>query len=65
MKKVELKVLSELMKNSKISDRELAKTIGVSQPTVTRARTRLEKNGYIQEYQQYLILLNLDMTFWQ
>jgi DNA-binding Lrp family transcriptional regulator len=43
MKKIDLKILSELMKNSKVSDRELAKKIGVSQPTVTRRRTRLEK----------------------
>ena len=50
MKQTELKVLSELMKNSKISDRELAKIVGVSQPTVTRARGRLEKAGYIKEY---------------
>jgi DNA-binding Lrp family transcriptional regulator len=38
------------MKNSKQSDRELAKKLGVSQPTVTRTRTRLEKEGYIKEY---------------
>ncbi len=37
------------MKNSKISDRQLAKLLGVSQPTVTRRRARLEKeviDGY-------------------
>ena len=50
MKDTELKLISELMKNSRKSDRELAKVIGVSQPTVTRARARLEKEGYIQEY---------------
>jgi DNA-binding Lrp family transcriptional regulator len=50
MKKIEWMLLSELMKNSKNSDRELAKRIGVSQPTVTRTRTRLEKEGYIKEY---------------
>jgi DNA-binding Lrp family transcriptional regulator len=43
-------LLSELMKNSRRSDRELAKTIGVSQPTTTRLRTKLEKEGYIKEY---------------
>jgi DNA-binding Lrp family transcriptional regulator len=42
-KNIELKLISEFMKNSKRSDRELAKAIGVSQPTITRARTRLEK----------------------
>ena len=50
MKSVELKLLSELMKNSRRSDRELAKAIGSSQPTVTRTRTRLEEKGYIREY---------------
>jgi len=50
LKDVELRLISELMKNSKRSDRELAKIIGVSQPTVTRLRTRLEKTGVIREY---------------
>ncbi len=43
-------VLYELIKNSKRSDHELAKAIGVSQPTVTRLRNQLEKEGNIQEY---------------
>ncbi|NIO38282.1 winged helix-turn-helix transcriptional regulator, partial [Candidatus Bathyarchaeota archaeon] len=43
-------LLRELLKNSKRSDRELAKILGVSQPTVTRTRNRLEKNGMIQDY---------------
>jgi len=50
MKEVELKLVSELMKNSRRSDRDLAKAIGVSQPTVTRIRNKLEKEGYIREY---------------
>ncbi|NWF87116.1 winged helix-turn-helix transcriptional regulator [Candidatus Bathyarchaeota archaeon] len=50
MKEVELKLISELMKNSRRSDRDLAKAIGVSQPTVTRVRSRLEKEGYVKEY---------------
>jgi len=50
MKNVELKLISELMKNSRRSDRELARTIGVSQPTITRLRTKLEKEGYFLEY---------------
>ncbi len=33
------------MKNAKISDRQLAKCLGVSQPTVTRRRARLEKEA--------------------
>ena len=50
LKDIELKLVSELMKNSRRSDRELAKAIGVSQPTVTRTRARLEKEGVIKEY---------------
>jgi DNA-binding Lrp family transcriptional regulator len=42
MKDVELRLISELMKNSRRSDKELAKVIGVSQPTVTRIRLKLQ-----------------------
>jgi len=44
LKGIDYKILSELLKNSKMSDRKLAKKIGVSQPTVTRRRARLEKD---------------------
>jgi DNA-binding Lrp family transcriptional regulator len=50
IREIELKVLSELMKNSRVSDRELAKRLGVSQPTVSRIRNKFEKEGYIKEY---------------
>lgn len=50
LKNIELKLIAELMKNSRRSDRELAKAIGVSQPTVTRLRTKLEKEKTIREY---------------
>ena len=50
MREIEWRILSELMKNARRSDRELARLIGTSQPTVTRIRTKLEKNGYIREY---------------
>jgi DNA-binding Lrp family transcriptional regulator len=43
LKPIDYTILAALMKNSKISDRQLAKQIGVSQPTVTRRRARLEK----------------------
>lgn len=43
-----LKLLFELMKNSKRSDREIAKIIGVSQPTITRMRQRLEKTAIVE-----------------
>ena len=45
-----IQLLYEMMKNSKRSDREIAKIIGVSQPTITRMRQRLEKTGYIRDY---------------
>jgi len=50
MKDVEVRLISELMKNSRRSDRELAKAIGVSQPTVSRTIGKLQKEGKIKEY---------------
>jgi Lrp/AsnC family transcriptional regulator for asnA, asnC and gidA len=50
MKDVELRLISELMKNSRRSDRELAKAVGVSQPTVSRMIGKLQKEGKIKEY---------------
>lgn len=45
LKSIDYKILFALMRNSKISDRQLARQIGVSQPTVTRRRARLEKEA--------------------
>jgi len=45
-----MELLHELLKNSKRSDRDLAKILGLSQPTVTRMRRKLEKTGYVWEY---------------
>ncbi len=45
-----LPLLREMLKNSKKSDREIAKHLGVSQATVSRIRTRLEREGYIKTY---------------
>jgi DNA-binding Lrp family transcriptional regulator len=50
LKNAELRLISELMKNSRRSDRELAKAIGTSQPTVSRTIKKLEKEGIIKEY---------------
>ena len=47
-KNLDIKILCELMKNARTSDRELAKIIGVSQPTVTRNRWKLESNGLVE-----------------
>jgi len=39
-----------LIKNSKRSDRELAKVLGVSQATVSRMRNKLVRDGVIPEF---------------
>jgi DNA-binding Lrp family transcriptional regulator len=49
------------MKNSRRSDRELALVLGISQPTVTRLRTRLEKEGIIKEYTMNQTSASLDI----
>ena len=50
MKNRMMKLLLELLKDSKRSDREIAKVLGVSQPTVSRMRWRLEEEGVIKEF---------------
>lgn len=44
MKKRVQDVFFELMRNAKKSDRNIAKKLKISQPTVTRVRKKLEKN---------------------
>ena len=49
LKELDYKILYALMKNAKKSDREIAKALGISQPTVSRRRAFLEKeviDGY-------------------
>jgi DNA-binding Lrp family transcriptional regulator len=53
------KLLRELLKNSKQSDRKLAKTLKVSQPTITRTRHKLEKD-FIKGYTIIPNWLNTD-----
>jgi DNA-binding Lrp family transcriptional regulator len=50
-----VKLLFELIKNSKRSDRDLAKILDISQPTVTRLRKILEKEAV----RQYTVIPNL------
>jgi len=50
MRKTVRELLLELLKDSKRSDRELARVVGVSQPTVSRMRSRLVKEGIIKEF---------------
>lgn len=44
LRSIDCKLLIELMKNAKRSDREIARVLGSSQPTITRSRARLEKD---------------------
>jgi len=49
IKPADYRLVSELMRNARISDRQLAKRLGVSQPTVSRKRAFLEReliDGY-------------------
>ena len=50
MEDTELRLFSELMKNSRRSDRELSRALGISQPTVSRMIKKLEKDLVIREY---------------
>jgi DNA-binding Lrp family transcriptional regulator len=56
LKDVDYKILFELIKNSKISDRKLAQALGVSQPTVTRRRAMLEREKLLD----YTAIPNLE-----
>lgn len=46
----EKQVLFELLKDGRIPDKHIAKKIGTTQPTVTRTRQKLEREGFIQRY---------------
>jgi DNA-binding Lrp family transcriptional regulator len=48
--KEEIDFLHELIKGFRRIDRELAKVLKISQPTITRKRTGPESEGYINEY---------------
>lgn len=47
---IELRIIAELMKNSRRSDREISRALRTSQPRVSRLIKKLEKEGYIKEY---------------
>jgi DNA-binding Lrp family transcriptional regulator len=49
-KEKDLKLLLELISGARRSDRELAKALKISQPTVSRKRKDLEKEDFIREY---------------
>ena len=50
MKKTMMSLLWELVEDSKRSDRQLAKVLGVSQPTVTRMRNKLVRDGTVTQF---------------
>jgi DNA-binding Lrp family transcriptional regulator len=56
------RLLLELIKSARRSDRDLAKVMKISQPTVTRKRTALEREGLVQEY---TIIPNLEKMGYQ
>ena len=43
-------IISELTKNPRLSDRQVAKILKISQPTVTRRRNNMEKEGLLAYY---------------
>lgn len=45
-----LRLLRELLKNSRRSDRDIARLFGSSQPTISRMRNQLDKQGYVKTY---------------
>lgn len=50
MKEAAFKILTALMSNAKMSDREIGQRAGVSQPTVSRLRGKLETTRLIKGY---------------
>jgi DNA-binding Lrp family transcriptional regulator len=47
LKPIDYGIFAELVKNARLSDRQLAKILNVSQPTITRRRNELEKMGLL------------------
>ncbi|KAJ51886.1 Lrp/AsnC family leucine-responsive transcriptional regulator [Clostridium tetanomorphum] len=47
---IDIKILSELQNNSRLSIRELSKRINLSPPSVTERVRRLEESGVIENY---------------
>lgn len=59
----EKQVLIELAKNARLSDRELASRLKTSQPTVTRIRTRLMDDGFVDRFMILPRLEKLGLKF--
>jgi len=61
--KLDLKILFELIRNSRLSSRELSRRLGVSVGTVELRRKRLEDLGIIKSYTLELDLEKLGYIF--
>ena len=48
LKPTDYRLLYELVKNPRLSDRQIARVLGSSQPTITKKRTAFEKNGLLE-----------------
>ena len=48
MKDIDYAIMRELIQNPRLSDRQVAKILRVSQPTVTRRRTQIEKDRLVE-----------------
>lgn len=60
----ERSILLELAKNARLSDRELAAKLKTSQPTVTRLRSKLMEDKYIDRFVILPNLTKLGLRFW-
>jgi DNA-binding Lrp family transcriptional regulator len=47
LKMIDYQIFAELVKNPRSSDRQLAKILNISQPTITRRRRELERMGLL------------------
>lgn len=50
MNSIEVRVFCELLRDSGRSDREIARLLGVSQPTVTRLRHKMVREGWVRQF---------------
>ncbi len=48
LKPIDYEIIAELTRNSRLSDRQLAKILKISQPTISRRRAMLEKEGLLE-----------------
>ncbi len=58
----EKQVLTELIKNCKISDQEIARKLKTSRPTIVKIRKRLEDKGFLKGYTPIVDFKKLGLT---